>query len=780
MKNFSLVVLLICHFCLFGQEKQPFVIAVSPTGKDINTNGSVKEPVKTVEFAIQKAKNSQSQNLEILLLKGTHYLAKTIVINSDDFKNKKVSILGKDAVVSAGRKIELKWKKYNNNIWQADLDVDSFEQLYVNGKPQILARYPNYDATARIFNGTAADALEKVKSWKNPKGVYVHGLHIGEWGSFHYQVKGIKNNEIEWEGGWQNNRPSPLHKTYRFVENAFEALDSPNEWFYDKQNKTLYFYPTPNLNLEKALVEVSHLRHSIELKGTIQNPVQNITLQNLTFTHNERTFMNIYEPLLRSDWRIYRGGAVVLENTENCLISDCEFVNLGGNAVFFSRYNKNSTVKGSIFHEIGASAICFVGDTSAVRSASFQYDFFVPLKQLDIVAGPKNEQYPRKCTATDNLIFRIGRIEKQATGVQIDMSSEIEISHNTIYDVPRAGINIGSGCWGGHIIENNDVFNTVLETGDHGAFNSWGRDRYWHPDRKTMDKIASERPELILLDAQKTVIIRNNRFRCDHGWDIDLDDGSSNFNIYNNVCLNGGLKLREGFYRKVFNNVLINNSFHPHVWFKNSHDEFQHNILQKRYFPIGVDDWGDKIDYNLFPDEAALALAQKNNTDKNSKAGNPQFINAAKGDYRVASNSIALTCGFKNFPMDDFGVKSARLRKMASKPIIPNLSVYEAVKGKSNTFSVLGGEVKSIEGLGERSAYGLPDETGVLVVSVNQNSLLMKSGVLKQDVIRKADDAVVKDAKAFLDIVQSSQWKSAIDIEVFRNQKTVTLKLLLK
>ena len=56
----------------------------------------------------------------------------------------------------------------------------------------------------------------------------------------------------------------------------------------------------------------------------------------------------------------------------------------------------------------------------------------------------------------------------------------------------------------------------------------------------------------------------------------------------------------------------------------------------------------------------------------------------------------------------------------------------------------------------------------------------MKSGVLKQDVIRKADDAVVKDAKAFLDIVQSSQWKSAIDIEVFRNQKTVTLKLLLK
>ena len=40
--------------------------------------------------------------------------------------------------------------------------------------------------------------------------------------------------------------------------------------------------------------------------------------------------------------------------------------------------------------------------------------------------------------------------------------------------------------------------------------------------------------------------------------DIDLDDGSSNYHIYNNICLNGGLKLREGFYRTVENNIIIN------------------------------------------------------------------------------------------------------------------------------------------------------------------------------------------------------------------------------
>ena len=24
-------------------------------------------------------------------------------------------------------------------------------------------------------------------------------------------------------------------------------------------------------------------------------------------------------------------------------------------------------------------------------------------------------------------------------------------------------------------------------------------------------------------------MLRNNRWRCDHGWDIDLDDGSTNY-----------------------------------------------------------------------------------------------------------------------------------------------------------------------------------------------------------------------------------------------------------
>ena len=55
---------------------------------------------------------------------------------------------------------------------------------------------------------------------------------------------------------------------------------------------------------------------------------------------------------------------------------------------------------------------------------------------------------------------------------------------------------------------------------------------------------------MALWDCRKTIVLHDNRWRCDHGWDIDLDDGSSNFHLYNNLCLNGGLKFREGFHAR--------------------------------------------------------------------------------------------------------------------------------------------------------------------------------------------------------------------------------------
>ena len=458
----------------------------------------------------------------------------------------------------------------------------------------------------------------------------------------------------------------------------------------------------------------------------------------------------------------------MLSYAEDCSINDCNFENLGGNAIFVNNYNRNHQINGNLIRNIGASGICFVGNPDAVRSPLFRYEQSLTYELLDKTAGPKTNDYPAQCIAKDNLIDHIGTVEKQTAGVQISMASEIIVSYNTIYNTPRAGINISEGTWGGHIIEFNEVFNTVLETGDHGAFNSWGRDRYWNPNRNYIDSIAAAHPELILLDAQKTTIIRNNIFRCDHGWDIDLDDGSSNYHIYNNICLNGGLKLREGFYRTVENNILINNTFHPHVWFKNSGDTFKHNIVSLPYAPIGISNAPITIDSNFFLTPKGLEKAKAMGTDAHSIYGDADFKNANIGDYQVTANSTAFKVGFQNFD-HNIGVQSPRLKKIAQRALISSMLINEHASEPNTTYTWLDAKLKNIVGLGERSAAGLPDEDGVLLLEAGKG-VAARSGLIAGDVIRGVEGEKIKEVTDLFQAIKKNEWKRTVKLLVFRNQ----------
>jgi hypothetical protein len=719
---------------------------------------------------------------------GTYYFKKPIVFLPEDSRNAGESVVykpykGEKVVISGATPLALQWVLYKPNIFKATVDSNViFDQLYVNGKKQRMARYPNYNAAKGHFGGYSVDVLspEKSASWKNPEGAFIHALHKHEWGGYHYVVTGKQpDGQLNLQGGFQNNRQMGMHDTYRFIENVFEELDTTGEWYYDKKQKALYLYATSGQALTKAQILTPQLKSLFEFRGSEAHPVRNISIKGFEFAHVLRTFMETSEPLLRSDWAIYRGGTVVLEGTESCQIRNCYFNEVGGNAVFFTNYNRKSEVSGCHIENAGASGVCFVGDPAAVRSPSFEYNQFVPYDQLDKQPGPKTNNYPADCKVYDNLMHGLGQVEKQVAGVEISMAMDIIVSHNTIYNVPRSGINISEGTWGGHVIEFNDVFNTVLETGDHGSFNSWGRDRYWHPNRQTMDKLAAEHPETILLDAQKTVIIRNNRFRCDHGWDIDLDDGSSNYHIYNNLCLNGGLKLREGFQRLVENNIIVNNSFHPHVWFANSSDVFRKNIVTNPYYPIRVKEWGKEVDFNFFANEKALHDAQSNKTDAHSLAGDPLFIDPAKGDYGLKVSSPAFKLGFKNFPMDEFGVVSPYLQSKAKKVPLPVLNVASS-SSASTEITWLGGKLKNVTGLGDRSAYGLPDEHGVIVDEVLVESILAKSPLKKGDVIRKMNNKEVSDINDLMKIYQEINWTGYSKMEIYRNQKLMTMEISFK
>lgn len=756
---------------------------VSPNGNDEN-KGSLESPFRSIEKAQSKAREVNGE-VTIFLRGGEYRLVKPLVFTPQDGNDRKKltlrSYAGERVIVSGSMCLKPRWKPFRNGIMQAKIKVDiPVDLLVVDGEIRHQARFPNFDSTAVRFNGTSADATspDRVKRWKNPVGGYVHAMHRSDWGDFHYRITGKdKKGNLSLEGGWQNNRQAPLSVNNRMVENIFEELDAPGEWYYDSQKSVLYYYPLPGEDIDHAEFETAQLKHLVELRGNAENPVKNIHMEGLEFTRTLRTFMEKYEPLLRSDWTVYRGGALVFEGTENCSLRDCYLYNLGGNAVFLSCYNRYATISGCHFTKIGASAVCFVGDPEAVRSPSFQYGKSVPFEDMDTVQGPKTNNYPADCLVYDNLIHTIGLFEKQITGVELSMCRFITVSHNSIYDTPRAGINVSEGTWGGHIIEYNDVFDTVKETGDHGSFNSWGRDRFWHPNWAVMDTLTRKHPSLILADATATTIIRNNRFCCDRGWDIDLDDGSSNYHIYNNLCLNGGIKLREGFYRVVENNIMINNTFHPHVWFQCSGDVFTRNVVMSPYLPISLSGWGTMVDYNIFADSSIYRKARTYDVDPHSIVYPIKFVSPDNGDYRIDNSCIPVfRLGFSNFEMDKFGVLSPRLKEIAQIPVLPFPVVHDA---ESTSEAVLwnGLRIKNLETLGERSATGMDSERGVYVLTQGAYNSPLRGFIQANDVILQIGDNAIDNLEDLYRATGQTDFKKETAFKIFRHQKETLIRI---
>jgi hypothetical protein len=770
-------------------------VHVSLSGDDCNA-GALAAPVQTLTRALQLSRERKRESgfpSLLLLHGGVHELPGTLRLTSDDLGTAayplRIEAFGDgDAVLSGGSRLHLEWKPYRRGIYRASVPRGTkTDQLFVDGQRQVLARYPNFDANARYLNGTAADAAgpERARRWKHPEGAYVHGLQASLWGSLHFRVTGRNaDGSLAMEGGWQIDRDQPMHTEYRFVEGIFEELDAPGEWFLDERESTLYYYPPAHVDLKSAPVDVVRLVNLIEIGTQHAATARGMILRGLTFRHTQRTFMQTREQLLRSDWRIFRGGAVLIENAEDVLVENCFFDQIGGNAALVSGHARRVGFRSCRIEEAGSSGVCFVGRPSAVRNALLGYYNESSLDRTDRTPGPQREEYPRECFVDDCLIAQTGRFEKQSAGVVISTSAEIRVTNCSIYGVPRAGINVCDGAFGGHIVDGCDVFDTVLETSDHGAFNAWGRDRWWHLHGAPEDELLTGALlDLPTLDATLPIVLMRTRWACAHGWDIDLDDGSSNYHIAENLCLCGGIKFREGFLRTAEDNVLVNNTFHPHVWPAHSGDVIQRNIVFAPYQPIHMRGWGKVIDANFLHRDGAKGttrardLQQLSGKDEVSLEGDALFVSPARGDFSLQDGSPARALGIVSLSQRDYGVRSKLLRVLARTP-----DMAEWLVTPSATLAVtrcparivwMGATVRNLIGAGEMSEKGAPTETGVIVETVPAASGAALGGLQPGDLLLQANGQAVDRTDQLQSLTNECKQARPMTLSGLRNQRKI-------
>ncbi|HEX4022664.1 MAG TPA: right-handed parallel beta-helix repeat-containing protein [Acidobacteriaceae bacterium] len=595
-------------------------IHVALSGDDAGP-GTEQIPFASFERARQEIlarKKYLSAPITVWVHGGTYYLEKSLVFGPEDSGTAEAPITyaayrEEIVTISGGRKLNCRWETYKDAILQCSLSEVpgnrlNFTQLFVGGKRQIRARYPNYDSQNPLVSGNGyidvRDASEAwpntefhfdpatftKKRWRRPQEAIVHLFPLDYWGNLQWEVQGIDWREhaikLGW-GGFQLNeqlfgkaatgigKSRLYHEGYKsrfFVENVFEELDAPGEWYLDRKRGVLYAIPHEHVDLTKELIEVPVLECAVAFYGSQRQPVHHITLSGFRIAHTASTFLNSYEAPSRGDWTIHRGAAVFLEGAEHCAVEDCFFDAVGGNALFLNGYNRKHRISGNRITEAGDSAICLVGSAGKIQGTS--------------------RPLPAENLISNNLIHDCGFLGKQIAGVFLSISEKNVVSHNHIYNMPRAAICIDDGWAGGHLIEFNHIHDTVRETHDHGPFNSWGRGRFWcmeqsHGNASHVSGYHDGESNYVFYYPEadgRVTIVRNNLFRepqSVHQLGIDLDDGSSHYLVCNNICIGISIKLREGDYRTVENNIFIDPANPPafHQGYEGNHDRFVRNVV---------------------------------------------------------------------------------------------------------------------------------------------------------------------------------------------------------
>ncbi|HPO12496.1 MAG TPA: right-handed parallel beta-helix repeat-containing protein [Candidatus Hydrogenedentes bacterium] len=528
---------------------------VSPDGSDDNP-GTKELPVKTIQKARDMLRDQtvdKTKDFTVVLRGGVYRLDAPLTFGPRDSGKKGGRVIyaaaPEETPVISGGVLIAGWEQESNGRWKASVPLKDFRQLYVNGKraqrargicPENVERYgdqKSIDADAGFLfpDGAMAD-------WKNPG-----AMELGFYNSWSHMICRVERITRDLQGRavvkmlqpWftlTSNKEGVQAKLPEYMENALELLDEPGEWYYDRQDKILYYLPRDSEDMTKAEVAAPQLETLMRVEGRAGQTVRNIVFHGITFADATWTRPNrIGHPDVQANFcfnntNIFtRDGSlvnvhneyikspanVVLRQAEGCRFEGCTFTRLGGAGLDIERGSKNNFVNVCEFFDISGSAIQ-VGDVLAVDH------------------HPKTPgQITRNNRIANNRIHDIGMEYQDSIGVFGGYVDGTIIAHNEIFQLPYSGVSVGWG-WG-------------EEDAGGGAYENIPY-RYVSPTPSGANQIVANHIHhvmlrrndgggIYMLGNQPATVIRDNYIH-DNGPDgpggIYLDEGSGFIEVTNN------------------------------------------------------------------------------------------------------------------------------------------------------------------------------------------------------------------------------------------------------
>lgn len=409
-----------------------------------------------------KAKLPLNEAVHVVIAEGRYQLQEPLIFTPADSGTENSPITyaaapGAQPVLSGGR-IVTGWKEHGDGIWKTSSPVPNTRQLYVDGRRAVRARGP---APAGLeLQGHEGYRTRDLKAlqWRNVEDVEFCFRVV--WSDSRCLVASIQRDAQD-QASAVIRMQQPTFEVARtkegvqvalptYVENALQLLDEAGEWYLDRRAHTLYYKPRPGEDLTQAQVLAPALETLVEIRGTVAQPIRNVTFQNLTFADAtwlqpsrgghadvQANFVNDpARPLKRDGWvttihneHLKSPAHVVCRHARNVSFERCTFTRLGGAALDIEQGSQLCRVTECRFGDISGSAIQ-IGDVLK--------DDHHPADERLIV----RENEVRNC-----LIYDCGVEYQGSVGVFVGYTQRTTVDHNEIRNLPYSGVSIGWG-WG--------------------------------------------------------------------------------------------------------------------------------------------------------------------------------------------------------------------------------------------------------------------------------------------------------------------------------------------
>ncbi|ETW09570.1 hypothetical protein, variant 2 [Aphanomyces invadans] len=236
------------------------------------------------------------------------------------------------------------------------------------------------------------------------------------------------------------------------VENVFEELDAPGEWYYDTTTSELYMIPPRGVIPTEATIEFPRLKQLVRVRGTpgidvgysepsrdtmvtaaeteTAHPASqalwasNLEFDGLEFTGTQRTDMELYETLPGHPWTQTRVGAIYIESAQDVRVEHCTFSKLGGNAIFVSGRTERIHVVLNHFTQIGATAVAIVAKSVAPHDPTHARQFL----------------HSRRAIVSYNQMHDYGLVTRQSAAVLVVGTSQTTVYGNLVFAIPTGGV----------------------------------------------------------------------------------------------------------------------------------------------------------------------------------------------------------------------------------------------------------------------------------------------------------------------------------------------------